>query len=826
MGATQEILVHVAVLSLFVFLFLAMARGRHDDRLRCWVAGWISIVLHFAVDLWQPGTQVWQSVQSCLSVDALALAALCFVVSTMVQQEGRRNGRQLFVLLGVTTLFCLNVAITGEHDVWELVAAVAVRQGTAMALAARMRRSRAVAAAVVGAVCVATGVWMTYGILHGHMEVVVAAVLGEMYVVTAIDFYVNGWKRTVAIKTMIAGLTAWGAVFPVSYLLNQYWPHLSINPEVWNVPKFCVAVGMILAVMEEDNRVAEARNEDYRLLFNSNPQALWILETAALRFLAVNETALELHGYRREEFLNLTLLDVVHADLHQDVLEHVQTTKLSSHMSSRHTRKDGSILPLDVTAYDIVFEGKPCRFVMAVDATQREALALELNHKTNFDELTELPNRKTFPDLLARAAHHALTTGEKFAVISLDFDRFKRVNEMYGLRAGDEFIQRVAEILTVRMRSMDIVARTAGDEFTIVLTGLKSKESAEQTVNELLDVFSEPLLVQGYRIQRPVCIGVSLGPDNREDPNALWRGAESARNQAKAAGGGIAVWLSEELDRAAREQVEIERYIRSNLDDGGFHLLYQPLYGMDGRVHSLEALMRLKHPTLGMVSPVRVIPIAEESGLILQLGQWAIEEVCRQLLVWRSQGVSLVPVAVNVSGLQIMHMDFARRLMATLNRYEIEPRLMRIEVTESVAMRNVTDVSDQMAALAAMGIAFSIDDFGTGHSSLARLSELGTSELKIDRSFLAPTSHGNAQSIVQAIITMAHALGHTVVAEGVETAEQVTSLRDLHCDLLQGFLLSRPAPPEQIPALLAAPNAALAPAEEPAAERLRLVARS
>lgn len=827
MGELQEIVVDVVVLSLFVLLFLAMSRRRHDDRLHCWVAGWISIVAHFAVTLWQPSTAAWQNVQACLSVDTLAFTALCFVVSTMLLFEGWRIGRQLFLLLGATTLFCLNLAIADEHAGWLLAAAVVVRQGTAIVLAARDRRHRTRVATALGSICVLTGAWMLYGILHGQSDVVVVALLGEMYLIAAIDFWANGWERTPALKIMIAGLTAWGAVFPIGYLVSQIWPHVAIDREVWNVPKFCVAVGMILMVMEEDSRAARALNKDYRLLFEGNPHALWITEIATLRFLAANQIALDMHGYTREEFLKLKLTDVLHPSAAEEALRRVNGQELGPHISSRHFRKDGSIVPLDVDAYDIEFEGKPCRFVMATDATEREALEHALDHRTNFDQLTGLPNRKSFPELLARTAQHALALGEKFAVISLDFDRFKRINEMYGLRAGDEFIQRVAQILTIRMRSMDIVARTAGDEFTIVLTGLKSRQSAEQTVNELLDVFAEPLLLQGYRIQRPVCIGVALGPDNGADANTLWRGAESARNQAKAAGGGIAVWLSAELDRAAKEQVEIERYIRSNLDDGGFHMLYQPLYGMDGIVHSMEALLRLNHPTLGAVSPMRVIPIAEESGLILQLGQWVIEEVCRQQLVWRSQGIKLVPVAVNVSGLQIMHVDFARRLMSTLDRYGIEPRLIRVEVTESVAMRNVADVAEQMTALATMGIAFSIDDFGTGHSSLARLSELGTSELKIDRSFLAPACGGHTHSIVQAIITMAHALGHTVVAEGVESAEQVACLRELHCDLLQGFLLSRPVLPEKIPALLTALHPALVESLPPvSSDGPRLVERA
>ncbi len=811
MGETQEILVDVTVLSLFVLFFATMLRRKRDDRLRCWLAGWISIVAHFAANLWQPVSPGMQTVQACLSADALALAAICFVLSTMIVGEGRRMARRLFLFLAVSTLICIDAAIAGMPGVWGLALLVVIRQAVALHLALRPRRDRRrTVAALIGGICMLSGLWMIYGVLHGQPDVVIAALLGEMYLVTAIDFWLNGMQHTTALKGMIGGLVAWGAVFPVGYLASRLWPHLQVDREVWNVPKFCVALSMILVVMEEDTRAARALNEDYRLLFESNPEALWIVDTEMLCFLAVNQTALDLHGYTREEFLQLKLTDVVHPSAQEQVLDRVRRRVLGPHRAKPHVRKDGSILHLDVNAFDITFEGRPCRFVMAVDATSREALELELNQKTTLDQLTGLPSRKSFPEMLAKAVQHALVEGEKFAVISLDFDRFKRVNDTYGLRAGDEFIQRVAQILKVRLRSMDIIARTAGDEFTIVLTGLKSAESVEQTVNELLQVFSEPMLVQGYRIQRPVCLGVALGPDSGEDANALWSGAERARNHAKATGGGRAVWLSAELDQGAKEQVEIERYIRSNLEDGGFSLQYQPLYGMDGMVHGLEALLRLKHPALGAVSPLRVIPVAEESGLILQLGQWVIEEVCRQLLAWKAQGMALVPVSVNASGLQIMHEDFAQRLMATLDRYGIAPQLIHIEVTESVAMRNMTDVTERIATLSAMGISFSIDDFGTGYSSMARLSELGTSELKIDRSFMQPACGDSAHSIVQAIITLGHAMGHTVVAEGVETDAQIACLRELHCDLLQGFFLSRPVTPEKVPALVSAPHPALA----------------
>ena len=383
------------------------------------------------------------------------------------------------------------------------------------------------------------------------------------------------------------------------------------------------------------------------------------------------------------------------------------------------------------------------------------------------------------------------------------------MNDVYGPRIGDACIQRVASILRTRVHALDLLARTGGDDFTLVLTGIRSAAAAEQVAIELREVLTQPLQVDDYRIQLSLNMGLAFYPDDGKDANALWRSAESALRRAQDAGGGQIAWLSPEVSKAAEKQIDIEAYMRVALDGNGYHLVYQPLYGFDGQVQGLEALLRLDHPRYGPISPVDFIPIAEETGLIVPLGQWVIEQACRQLLLWRNQGMRMVPVSVNLSLLQLMRMDFAGRLMATLKKYGIDPQWIHLEVTETAAMLSLDEVSKQMAAVSSLGVMFSLDDFGTGQSSLARLHQLHLSELKIDRSFINDLRlHEGSYSIVQSILSMAHSLGHRVVAEGVETEEQLECLRGLHCDLLQGFLLSRPVRPEEIPALASAAHPA------------------
>jgi diguanylate cyclase (GGDEF)-like protein/PAS domain S-box-containing protein len=825
-GEMQEILIDMAILGLFVFLFSAMSLGRKDLRLRLWVVGWFSVEAHFAFNLWQPADAWGRNVQTCGSAEGILLAGTCFVYSAAIHQSASQLVRKLGAGMAALTLVTLSFAVFSASSAVLLAMMVAGRQALGATLTLLTRRRLGAFLWVSLLVIAGNTAWMLGGVLTGHPEIVIYGLLGEVFLIAAIHFLANGWYGSAALKTMIGGFVAWSAAFPTAYWLGRLWPKLVIDHDAWNVPKVCVMIGMVLLVMEEDNHAARVLNKEYRLLFDNNPHALWITEAATLRILAANQVTLDMHGFAREEFLGKKLTDFVHPSVREEMLAHFASSGRLPHYSSRHLRKDGSMLHLDVTACEIEFEGRPARFVMAVDSTEREALEEQLSQQAGHDPLTGLPNRTLFPELLGRALKHAADEREKVAVISLDIDRFKkRVNDIYGLHIGDAYIERIAGELTARMRSMDIVARTGGNEFTLIATGMKSTASADQAVSDVQEIFARPLIVQGYKIHLPVSIGVAVGPDDGNEAIALWRGAESARDEAKSAGLGGTVWLSAELRKAADEQVKLEAYLRTHMDDGGLHLAYQPIYGQDGRVRSMEALLRLDHPEFGRVDPSKLIPIAEETGLIIPLGEWVIEEVARQLLIWKSQGMPLVPVAVNASGLQIMHVDFASHLLGTLERYAIDPRLMHIELTESVAMRNVAGVAEQIAALSAQGIAFSIDDFGTGHSSLARLSELGASILKIDRSFvMQPGSSKKACSIVQAIITMAHTLGHVVVAEGVETEQQLSSLLGLGCDLYQGYLLSRPVPPDQIPALVVTAHKAF-PRLPETGESLRLVER-
>lgn len=789
----QAIFVNIVVLGLLVFLFGVVFWTRPDDRLRCWIAGWLCVLAHFAAASFNPASAIWIGVRDCVTVDTLALAGVFLAVSTHILTERRRASALTGILLTTATLLCLNVAVMGPKNIWLLCCLVLARQGTAVYATWRVRPRRWPVASIVLLAAFFSSAWMVYGALHARPQIVTCALLAEIYLVTAIEFWNSGWQRTVALKAIVAGLAAWAAVFPASLLMHVFLSQTGVSLEMWNIPKFCVAVGMILMVFEEDTRAAQALTEEYRLLFEANPHPLWVTDCTTLQFLRVNQAALDAHGYRRDEFLRLKLTDI---------LAPGATPALGR--ASRHVRKDGSILPMDITPHNIVFQGKPCRFVLGIDVTERDELERKLVRQAHHDALTGLPNRILFQEKWKEAVCESRAGQEKLAILCLDIHRFKRINDIYGVQIGDECLKRVAEILVSQARSKDIVARTGDEEFAMALSGVKSAASVEQAASELREILAEPLLIEGYKVQLTFSMGLAVCPDDGTEAMALWRGAESALRMAQAAGGAQTVWLSPELNRAAEKQIELETYMRAQLEEGGFHLAYQPFYSFDGSVLGLEALLRLDHPIRGAVSPAEFIPIAEETGLIVPLGQWVLEEVCRQLNAWREQGMHPVPISVNVSGMQLMRIDFPARVMETLKRYGIDPQWIHLEVTETVAMGNLAEVAERMTSLTSRRISFSIDDFGTGHSSLGRLHQLPISVLKIDQSFIAQLGAQNGTySIVQAIISMAHALGHRLVAEGVETEDQLASLRDLECDLLQGFLLSRPVAPERVPDLVA-----------------------
>jgi diguanylate cyclase (GGDEF)-like protein/PAS domain S-box-containing protein len=528
---------------------------------------------------------------------------------------------------------------------------------------------------------------------------------------------------------------------------------------------------------------------------------MWIHDVRSLRFLEANESAVLQYGYTRAEFLALTLNDIQSTQelpIRQDLFSGDANTA----KTWTHVKKDGTQIQVKVRVNDVRFSGRQGMFVVAEDVTESSYLQAHLLQLAHHDGLTGLPNRILLEQRMSQAFATAQQRGHRAAIICLDLDRFKQVNDWYGHAIGDECLKQVGRTLTRRLRGMDTVARTGGEEFTIVLGEVESVTAAGIVAKALLQAFASTIEIEGHKIILGASIGVAVYPDHGSDGPELWRCADVAMYRAKRAGGNRHELVAADSTTVATEHAGVESYMRSMLQDGGFRLHYQLQYDRNGEIRGMEALLRLPHSRLGYISPDRFVPIAEENGLIHPLGKWVIEEACRQLTIWNSHRENPVCIAVNVAPAQLMRPDFATEVKHAISESGVDPTWLEMEITERVVL-NFDEVAKRMEQLAELGIRFAVDDFGTGYSSLQHLNRLPISTLKIDRSFIQQLSDSSrSYPIVRAIIAMGHSLKMQIIAEGVESEDQMRILRELDCDCIQGFLLSRPSPPEAIEPLL------------------------
>jgi diguanylate cyclase (GGDEF)-like protein len=419
------------------------------------------------------------------------------------------------------------------------------------------------------------------------------------------------------------------------------------------------------------------------------------------------------------------------------------------------------------------------------------------------DSLTGLPNRLMLEDRIAECLAQCKSESLTAVLFTIDIDRFKQINDTYGHPIGDEILKIVAKRLLSKVRRTDTIARTGGEEFTLVVGPLKNADSAAKIATGILDLFHDSVLLPGQEVRVTVSIGGAIYPDDGFSAETLRKQSDQALYEAKRTGRNRAVFASRELCVSSELASAVEAALREALRSNKFLLHYQPIYDATGAVRRFEALLRTSDEMLNTLGPSKFIPVAEECGLIIPLGRWVIEEACRQILAWRSLGMYPCAVAVNVSGKQLVHKGFAEHVLQVLERCRIDPRLLELELTETTAMTELASVADTVASLARAGLTFAIDDFGTGYSSLSRLHELRITTLKIDRSFIEGLETNNTSStIVLAIIQMAKSLRLQVVAEGVENDDQFAILRDLGCHLYQGYSFSRPLPAARATALL------------------------
>jgi len=431
----------------------------------------------------------------------------------------------------------------------------------------------------------------------------------------------------------------------------------------------------------------------------------------------------------------------------------------------------------------------------AQDITERRQYEARIDYLATHDALTDLPNRRMLDDRLSQSiAHVERRPGEVLAVLHLDLDRFKLLNDSFGYAFGDAFIKAVAQRLQAAVRDGDTVGRQGADEFIVLLTDIRRPEDVLVVVRKIQEAFTRPFIVEHQELYATCSVGAGMFPSDGKDIESLLASADSAMHRAKLVGGGGFEFYTSKLSEQASERVKLENALRRAIEKEEFELHYQPQVSLtDGRIVGAEALIRWRHPEMGLVSPARFIPLAEETGLIIPIGDWALKTACAQNQRWRDTGFAPMRVAVNVSAYQFRHADIHATVVAMKAQNELSHDSLELEVTESVVMHDIKGTVAKLTQLRGEGIIISVDDFGTGYSSLSYLRHLPISKLKIDQSFVQDIESGeDARTLVRAIINLAHAFRFGVIAEGVETEEQLKFLMRHGCDEAQGYYFSKP----------------------------------
>jgi diguanylate cyclase (GGDEF)-like protein/PAS domain S-box-containing protein len=542
---------------------------------------------------------------------------------------------------------------------------------------------------------------------------------------------------------------------------------------------------------------SEAQLQLLKEAVDSLPIGITISDTNN-RIVYLNPSEAEMHGYSLEELTNADVTKLADLNLDCEVSLECDEANDAIRREGVSVRKCGKEFPVYLSTLAVrntegIYLGK---VTVCENITSRKKTEARIELLAYYDSLTGLPNRAAFMERLQHSLSLAQREGRRLALLFLDLDNFKDVNDTQGHDFGDRLIKEVAGRLVENMRESDILARLGGDEFVIALTSITGHESAAFAAGRLLDAFSLPFYIDSRRIYTGASIGVALYPDDGRDADTLFRSADTAMYHAKAEGRSNFRFFSAEMNEKITRRVALESSLRHGMEQEEFFLHYQPQWDLNlSRMLGVEALLRWESKEMGFLLPAEFIPLAENSGQIIPLGEWALRAACIQAKEWAETGLSGMKMAVNISGIQLKQPDFLEMIRRVVEETGINPESLELEFTESVIMEKADRTIDTLWSLKHMGLGLSIDDFGTGYSSLSYLKHFPIDRIKIDRSFVADVNcNSDDAAIVEAIISMAHSLNLKVIAEGVETSDQLNFLKARNCDEVQGYHLAVPMP--------------------------------
>jgi diguanylate cyclase (GGDEF)-like protein/PAS domain S-box-containing protein len=577
----------------------------------------------------------------------------------------------------------------------------------------------------------------------------------------------------------------------------------------------------------------QARTADlqrFRTAMDVTDDAITLVNRTTMRFVEVNAAASQMMGYSREELLELgpTDLGLTPPVRLEAIYDSVITGRGRTDSIESAHRLDGYDIPIEVHRHAQRAGDDWIIVEVARDITERVEAERRLQHMAHFDALTGLLNRTLFHETLTKTLVQASALGQSVAVLFIDLDHFKNVNDTYGHAAGDELLIQVSDRLIGCVRVRDTVGRLGGDEFALILMMPRGQNDAATVVaKKIQSALLEPFQLDGRVVSVTASIGITLSPDDATDTQTLLKYADTAMYQAKQGGRDAFQFFTSAMNTEVWRRLELETALRQAIKNQEFVLHYQPKVQLAGRaLAGLEALLRWERPGYGLVPPSEFIYALEDSGLIVEVGRWVIAAACQQIQAWTREGIDPVQVSVNVSPRQFHKGDLQGDVLSALDTYEVPAHLLELELTETSLMTSTDSTINALQNLKAEGVQISIDDFGTGYSSLAYLRRFPIDKLKIDLSFIREIAHSSdAAAITLAIIQMGHSLNLEVIAEGVETAPQLTYLRRHKCDQIQGYYFSRALVASELEPLLRARDLP-PPGTDPSVSRRSLLQRT
>ncbi len=562
-----------------------------------------------------------------------------------------------------------------------------------------------------------------------------------------------------------------------------------------------VPAGMLVHLSPVTERLsAEDKILLHARIIEDSEQGVLITD-AHERIVSINSSFTRITGYSPAESIGQTP-DLLRSGIHDADFRAMVRAAMAGHGPWRGEiigrRKNGELFPQSVTISAVrdVNGQISHSFSLFSDISVHKDAEARMQRMANYDSLTGLPNRCLLNQLMNQALAEARRSGQYGALMVIDINRIGAISDTLGHEVASALLCEIGRLFRGVLREADILAHIEGNKFAVALLHIEKREHAGYVAQKLLAALEAPIVIELHRLRVGARVGIAVYPEDSLDMASLIRYADVALAKAGEGEDGGFLFYREEMDQRAKEHLRLESELRAALGSAQLELHYQPKVSLrSGRIVGAEALLRWRHPEKGMISPAVFIPLAEETGLILDIGSWVLEEACRQIGAWQAGGVPVVPIAVNLSARQFDR-QLPARVAAVLDRHQVQPQQLMLEITESLLVRGADNVVGIMNELVAMGMALALDDFGTGYSSLSYLKKFPISTLKVDRAFvIGLPDEENDCAIARAIVTMAQQLRQEIVAEGVETVAQMNFLRDLGCDQLQGYLFSPAVPP-------------------------------